>query len=360
VTSIDIAPLEGAVVERVSYAPAHASTTAVYVAVFAFIAGTFATVLAGFAVNISMKGGWDLAPSITGLAISIAAIVGGLGYLIVLIAKGFRARPSVVSRLSDFARANRLQHTPHSATPAYPGAIFGWGVTRWAFHRLATTAGRFVEVGNVGYRVPAGRTQVTETWGYVAMRLDRALPHMLLESTKHGQETTGALPVSVDRSQRLSLEGDFDRHFTLYCPAEYETDALYIFAPDLMALVVDEVGPLHVEIIDDWLFVYSPDDFTGYDAAAFERLYRMIEVLKVKALRQTRAYRDDRAAAPVDGASNASGTAIPAVAEQGARMQPGTPQYTRLFRLSLGVMGIIIVLFVVTLFVLVGLSSAAG
>ena len=39
------------------------------------------------------------------------------------------------------------------------------------------------------------------------------------------------------RTQVLSLEGDFDRYFTLYCPKEYERDALYVFTPDLMALL---------------------------------------------------------------------------------------------------------------------------
>ena len=165
------------------------------------------------------------------------------------------------------------------------------------------------------------------------MRLDRPLPHILLESTANDQNSTGALPVSVDRSQRLSLEGDFDKHFTLYAPADYEADALYIFAPDLMALLIDEVGVSHVEIIDDWLFVYSPDDFTRLDAAGYERLYRMIDVLQAKALRQTRAYQDERAA-PVT------------VAPQGSRMKPGKSQYSRLFSLSLWVIVGMIVLFV--------------
>lgn len=38
----------------------------------------------------------------------------------------------------------------------------------------------------------------------------------------------------------LSLEGDFDRYFTLYCPGDYERDALYVFTPDLLALLIDE------------------------------------------------------------------------------------------------------------------------
>lgn len=50
------------------------------------------------------------------------------------------------------------------------------------------------------------------------------------------------------RDQVLSLEGDFDRYFTPYCPKQYERDALSVFTPDLMALCIDEAAPFDIEI----------------------------------------------------------------------------------------------------------------
>lgn len=216
-----------------------------------------------------------------------------------------------------------------------------------------------MEVGNLATQIPAGRTSTLDTWGYIAVRLDRALPHILLEATASAQDTHGALPVNVDRSQQLSLEGDFDRHFTLFCPKDYETDALYIFAPDLMALLVDQLGGWHVEIVDDWLFVYAPHDFvTGADAALYARIFAVVEVLTAKVTRQTRRYRDDHAGTSVPPLTAEGLAPVDApIAPPGRQLVPGTSQYNRLFWISLAVIGGFILLFLVGTFVALGVVT---
>ncbi len=67
-----------------------------------------------------------------------------------------------------------------------------------------------VEFGNV-VRKRARRSG----WTYVAVTLPVPLPHLLLDATVNDARG-GDLPASVRRGQRLSLEGDFDRHFRLY------------------------------------------------------------------------------------------------------------------------------------------------
>jgi hypothetical protein len=96
------------------------------------------------------------------------------------------------------------------------------------------------------------------------------------------------------KDQVLSLEGDFDRFFTLYCPQEYERDALYVFTPDLMALLIDEAAPFDVEIVDQWLFVYSARPFPLADPATYQRLLRIVTTVGAKALSQTDRYVDER------------------------------------------------------------------
>src|SRR5690606_3240844 len=123
-------------------------------------------------------------------------------------------------------------------------------------------------------------------------------PHMLLDSRQNNTWGFSGFAGLFDRAQVLSLEGDFDRWFTLYCPRQYETDALYVFSPGLMALCIDEVAPFDVEIVDDWMFVYSPRPFRMDDPALLERLFRIIDVVGSKTLKQTRRYRDERAASP--------------------------------------------------------------
>src|SRR6185437_14086794 len=115
------------------------------------------------------------------------------------------------------------------------------------------------------------RSRIAVRWSYVAIRLDRKLPHMLLIA-KENQGIGGSdLPATYGSDQILSLEGDFDRYFTLYCPKKHETDALYVFTPDLMALLIDEARFFDVEIVDDWMFVVMRKTLP-VAASTYERL----------------------------------------------------------------------------------------
>jgi len=119
--------------------------------------------------------------------------------------------------------------------------------------------------------------------------------------------------VALDRTQILHLEGDFDEHFTLYCPAQYEQDALYIFTPDLMSLLIDEASPYDVELIDQWMLVYSSKAFVLTDPAVLQRLFTIADTVGAKALNQTARYADERIGDP----------AVNIVAPQGARLKRG-------------------------------------
>src|SRR5690606_27767455 len=145
------------------------------------------------------------------------------------------------------------------------------------------------------YTTGSGKNRTTHRWGFLALELDRRLPHMVLDATANNGLFGGTnLPARFDRSQVLSLEGDFDRYFTLYCPREYERDALYVFTPDLMAILIDEAAPYDVEIVDDWMFVYSRTPFDLAHRPTLERLFRIVETVGAKTLRQTVRYADER------------------------------------------------------------------
>ena len=92
----------------------------------------------------------------------------------------------------------------------------------------------------------------------------------------------------------LHLEGDFDNYFTLYCPKEYERDALYVFTPDLMALLIDNASPFDVEIVDKWMFVYSSATLDLRQPAVHQRLLGIVDTVGAKALSQTERYADER------------------------------------------------------------------
>ena len=122
------------------------------------------------------------------------------------------------AQLPPFARANGLEFRTISAAPGYPGVIFRQGDSRSISDRLTSTTGRYFDLGNLEYWLRSGRNRQVVRWGYLALRLDRKLPNMLLIA-KENQGLGGSdLPGTFHPGQVLSLEGDFDKYFTLYCP----------------------------------------------------------------------------------------------------------------------------------------------
>ncbi len=160
----------------------------------------------------------------------------------------------------------------------------------------------------------------SRTIGYLAIRLARRLPHLLLDATSNGHE----LMRRPSRDQRLSLEGDFDRHFELYAPRGYERDALYVFAPDLMALLIDEAGDLDVEVRDDRMIVLRPGGFDLTDPATWERFERIRATVGRKAQQQTDRYVDDRGAPPTLTLEARVGPGV--VAPEGRRLRGRLPR----------------------------------
>jgi hypothetical protein len=275
---------------------------------------------------------------ILGLAILITALILGLaprytpyvlpqlgfGVLVllclVLFAVQLRASlttsPAEIARaavLTKFAGENGLLYRPRSPAPSYPGCIFtpmNTGLA-YVYNHFSTTTGRYLDFGNFHSRSvtgdgPAGHADpdpLVDSWGFVALQMDQQLPNILLVS-KHRVGGETVLPIHPDPSQILSLEGNFDSYFTLYCPREFEQDALYILTPDLMALLMDEVAPFDVEIIDRWMFLYVPRPFDSMDPAVYQRIFGILQAVGTKIVGQTTRYSSSAlpaapAAAPV-------------------------------------------------------------
>ena len=228
--------------------------------------------------------------------------------------------------MAAFAAANGWVYEPSAPAPAYRGSTFEFlqGATV-RDHFVSGTgtqpAGAF-EVGVVTGKVGGGQdwpgtggsvrasfsTNEVMTIGYLAVRLHRQLPQFVLDSSRNDDRGLSNLPMPIAGGQRLSLEGDFDKHFTLYCPRGYERDALYIFTPDLMGLLIDETGDFDVEIADDLFFVYSRGGWDLSNATLWRRLDRIRAVVGAKAITRTDLYANER---------------DPAVVAEGSRLRMG-------------------------------------
>ena len=231
--------------------------------------------------------------------------------VVLMIWLGVRNGQATRYRLSRFAQANGMSYEARIADPPLPGMIFSLGRSRQSTDLVRGTHPRFVEFGNYQYTVQSGKNSTTYRWGYVAVKLDVPLPNIVLDA--NGNNSFGSnLPASFQKEQRLSLEGDFDRYFTLYCPTGYERDALYLFTPDIMARFIDNAAQLDVEIVDDWLFLYTQRKVSTLDPATWAWLFGAVGALLTK-FDQWARWRDERLLAESAGAAAATAS-VPAPA----------------------------------------------
>lgn len=290
-----------------------------------FVVLALPTVIDGISAGLRTGSLSRMLPFLVMIAV---AVVAGVAVLV-----GHRRRRIARYRLSRFAAANGMTYEDQVTDPPLPGMIFHIGRSRQARQLVRGHTPRFVEFGNYQYTVKSGKSSTTYRWGYVAVKLDVPLPNIVLDAL--GNNGFGSnLPASFRKDQRLSLEGDFDRYYTLYCPEGYEQDALYLFTPDVMARFIDNAAELDVEIVDDWLFLYTKREASTLDPATWAWLFGAVSALMTK-LDQWARWRDDRLAAatpvePVPG-SDALPFAPPAgllrpppgVAREGRRLKRG-------------------------------------
>jgi hypothetical protein len=201
------------------------------------------------------------------------------------------------ARLIAFAAANQMTIGFDAGAPAYDGIIFTQGNSRARPVVLGYDQGASpFEIGNYQYETGSGKTRTVHRTGYVRIRLPRRLPNMVLDATSNNLfGKISNLPTGFYANQRLSLEGNFDKYFTLYAPSQYKTDALYVFTPDVMATMIEYGKDFDMEIIDDSLFLYSVNMFRLDRPEELSKLFTVISVIQHEVSSQTDYYRDERA-----------------------------------------------------------------
>lgn len=216
--------------------------------------------------------------------LALVLVIGGLTYS--------RYRLNRRVKVYRFARQNNLQLIEDSKDPGYAGMIFDEGHSRKINQGIVFSEG--LELGNYEYVTGSGRRRMTHTFGYVKIPLKRSLPHMVLDGKANNTFGLTSMTDSFELSQKLSLEGDFDKHFTLYAPKEYERDALYVFTPDVMQVLIEEGKRFDLEIVDSELYIYSNVKFNLASKQQLSSLVKIIEMVGSELRDQTKRYADER------------------------------------------------------------------
>ena len=224
-------------------------------------------------------------------------------------------------RMAEFASRCGLEYDPVGKTDTIGlGLLFDIGYSRR--YRGVLSYGhdgqRLLEVGRYEYTVGSGKQRRTYTWYYAGIRLPRRVPHLVLDSksndgTVMGKALISNLPVVISSSQRISLEGDFDRYFMLYAPKRYDVDVRYVLTP-VMAALVDKSSRFDVELVDDMAFFYALQNETP-DEQVLGDIFTALAVVGRELHDQIDGYADDR----VEGARHSN-----EIAEQGKRLKKRT------------------------------------
>lgn len=200
-----------------------------------------------------------------------------------------------------------------ATTDESTGIIFGGYAND---HMVIEAPDGAFRIGNIRRIISTEDTETTYQWGYLAIRLPKMLPHMILDGKRNNESLlslnrtphNGVLVGNLDKGQKMSLEGQFDRYFSLYAPKEYEQEALYVFTPDLMALLIDNVNDYDAEVVGNQLFIYVKDGLRLDSSAVVRKLIRAYEAVATKLLKQTVRYQDT--SSPVKGAVASEGAKL--------------------------------------------------
>lgn len=310
--SLNFAPLQSVVTKadvadfKARHKPAQKPISRAWVIVAIAAGAIFFLVILGAFSSVRGAGSLGISPSVVFIWLVALSGFAAIAYF------SSRKRFETVIRLERFAIANGMRLRYDVQAPVFAGMIFDEGHSRKLKEALVLADG--TELGNYQYVTGSGKNRSTHNFGYIRIPLTRSLPHMVLDARSNNLfGALSNLPDTFHRDQTLSLEGDFDKYFTLYAPKQYERDALYVFTPDVMAKLIDEGKGYDMEVIGKELYVYTSGRIDLSDQAVLSSVLGIVSTIAAELRDQTAHYADERVG---DRSANV-------VAPQGARLKRG-------------------------------------
>ena len=228
-------------------------------------------------------------------------------------------------QVAAMAERNGLSYRRASADPSYPGLLFGQGTARYATEHVYSPQELFADAGGYRYTIGSGKSRTTHHWNFAAFRLPAPMPHLVLDSVGNDRFGFSNLPVTFAAAQQVPVGAPVSDRYRLLAPEGYGQDALYLFPPDALADLMAAPAHYDIEIVDDWLFLYTKDRQDLSSPATWRMLEQLAQGLVSRVADLATRYRDGRLAAlatPDDpGAGVTSGS--PAVATSGQQYYVG-------------------------------------
>ena len=93
---------------------------------------------------------------------------------------------------------------------------------------------------------------------------------------------------SIEAGDKLSLPSEFDKKFALYTPDKYEIEALQVFTPDVLALILDLGIAMDIEVLEGHVlffveqgsFIYKFDKHLEVLKNQYNAVVKLMEKIK--------------------------------------------------------------------------------
>jgi hypothetical protein len=133
----------------------------------------------------------------------------------------------------------------------------------------------------------SGRSKGTHYYTIARVLLSKPFPHIILDS-----KSTWALLHRGGATAKASLEGNFDKHFSLYHDPGEHIDALSIVTPDVMQTLLKMPQKHDIEIVDNYLFFMAVQDHRGPEA--LPKLLETVDALADQIAHKAKTFRSDK------------------------------------------------------------------
>jgi hypothetical protein len=154
--------------------------------------------------------------------------------------------------MQQFAEANGFHYAKTGTIYGLDGWVFTIGHGQEVLDLVTGTyEGYPISLFTYSYNIGQGKNQQKITFDVFELQFDTAIPDFFL--LQNGRDF-GSFFMG---KEKLKLEGDFDRYFTLSIAKGYEVEALEVFTPEVMAALIDKARSFSLEIVNDHVFIYA-------------------------------------------------------------------------------------------------------
>ncbi len=156
-----------------------------------------------------------------------------------------------------------------------PSALRGMGSQRFANGYMGQVAGRDVLVYEFSYTTGSGKDSHTYPFTIACIGTKNNYPELFIDSHANGQDTA-----YYGLDQKIKLEGNFDKYFSLFAAKGQQVDALSIVTPDIMELLINLGKGYDVEVRGHQVSVISVG--SSYNRLGLPQMLEFIMPLAAK------------------------------------------------------------------------------